>query len=239
MQLIITESTNDFHREAAAIVSRQVMQKPDSLLGLATGDTTVGIYEWMIRYHQELGIDYSQCKTCNLDEYVGVAAEDPRSCCYRINEGLLDHINIKKENTYVPSGIYDPPEKELAVFEETIERFGGIDLMVLGIGQNGHIAFNEPGSSFDSTFSLVPISQSTIKAKAGLFGGEDKVPHLGISMGIRDIMKSRVILMVASGISKREVTEKILNGPVTEDVPASVVKLHPHVMFLVDRAALG
>ena len=239
MRLIITETQNDFHRESAVIVSQQVLRKPDSLIGLATGDTTVGIHQWMIRFHQEMGIDYSQCKTCNLDEYVGVAAEDPCSCRWRINDGLLNHLNIRMENTYVPNGLCAPPEKELDVFKETVEKFGGVDLQILSIGQNGHIAFNEPGTSFDSTYRLAPISQSTFEAKAGLFGGEDKVPRFGISMGIRDVMMAKTILLVASGAHKAEMVRHIMNGPITEDIPATVVRLHPDAVFVVDRAAAG
>jgi len=237
MRIIITETVDAFHKEAAVHISRQVLMKPESLIGFATGDTTVGIHEWMIRYHRETGVDYSRSKACILDEYVGVAANDPRGCCWRIKDGLFNHLNILPENIYIPDGMSVPPEKELHVFEKTIKSFGGIDLQVLSIGQNGHIAFNEPGTPFDSSYRLAPISQSTVKAKAKLFGGEDKVPRTGISMGIRDIMMAKMILLVASGSHKSEVIRQIVQGPLTENVPATVLRLHPNVLVIIDKAA--
>ena len=237
MQVIVADTIDDFHKEAAGFVSRQVLQKPDSLLGFATGDTTVGIHKWIIRYYKETGVDYSRCKACVLDEYVGIAADDPRGCCWRINDGLFDHLNLLSGNIYIPDGLSDPPENELDVFKNAIENFGGIDLQVLSVGQNGHIAFNEPGTPFESTYRLAPISQNTVKAKAELFGGEDKVPRFGISMGIRDIMMAKKILLVASGHQKSEVIRQVVQGPVTEDVPATVVRLHPEVVVVVDKKA--
>ena len=237
MQMIITETVEDFHKESAAFVSRQVLQKPDSLVGFATGDTTVGIHDWIIRYHNEMGVDYSRCRACILDEYAGIAAEDPRGCGWRIRDGLLDHLNILPENIYIPNGMTTPPEKELGVFEKTIKSFGGIDLQVVSIGQNGHIAFNEPGTPFDSSYRLAPISPSTVKAKSGLFGGEDQVPRVGISMGIRDIMMARTILLVACGSHKSTVIRQVVYGPLSEDVPATVLRLHPNVVVVIDKAA--
>ena len=237
MELIVVETELEFARTAAAEVSRQVIVKPESLIGLATGNTTIDIFNWMVRLHEELGIDYSRCKTCNLDEYAGVAPEAPASCRYRINEQLLGKININIENTYVPNGLCAPPEKELDVFRETVERFGGIDLQVLSIGGNGHIAFNEPGTPFESTYRIAPISDSTIRAKASLFGGEDKVPRYGITMGIKDICLAKKILLVAKGRHKAEAISKVVNGPLTEDIPATVLMLHPNLTIIVDRAA--
>ena len=237
MNLTITETETDFEREAAMRISKQVLLKPDSVIGLATGNTTNNIYEWMIKLHRELDIDYSGVKTCNLDEYVGVSGDDRCSCRYRIKEGLLKHINIKMENTYVPNGLKEPIDQELKIFEETVERFGGIDLMLLGVGDNGHIAFNEPGTPFNSIYRIAPISQSTIEAKSKMFGGRDKVPAYGISMGIRNIMVSRKILLVAKGLHKAAVIKKIMDGDVSVDVPASVLMLHPDVEILIDRSA--
>ena len=144
MKIIIKEDSGAFDREGALFMSRQALRKPDTCFGLATGETTRNIYTITAELHKDLNIDYSLCKTCNLDEYVGISGNDRRSCRYRINETLLNKINIKPENTYVPDGLCDPIEKELTVFRERIESFGGIDLLVLGIGNNGHVAFNEP-----------------------------------------------------------------------------------------------
>ena len=239
MTLTVLDSELDFDREAAAQVSKQVLIKPDSLIGLATGNTTQNIYSWIVRFHKELGIDYSQAKTCNLDEYMGISADDSRSCRYRINQSLLNHINIKYENTYVPNGKTQPPEQELKVFKERVDGFGGIDLQILGIGANGHIGFNEPGTPFDSTYRIAPISQNTIEDKAGMFGGRENVPHYGLTMGIRDIMAARKILLVAKGSSKAPIIKKILSGVLTTDVPASVLLLHPNWEILIDRQAAG
>jgi len=237
MKIIVMETTEAFDRQGALIIMRQALKKPDSTFGLATGDTTRNMYALAAELHRELGVDYSLCKSCNLDEYAGVSAEDKRSCRYRINEVLLDKINIKPENTYVPNGLREPPEEELALFKEKIEKFGGIDLLILGIGTNGHIGFNEPGTPLDSSFRIAPISEKTRKEKAALFGGSELVPKFGISMGIRDIMMAREILLVAKGRAKAEAIRSIVHGPMTVDMPASVVRLHPDLVILIDKDA--
>ena len=237
MKIIITENTEAFDSEGALFFTRQVLKKPDTTFGIATGDTTYNIYALAARLHKELAVDYSHSKTCNLDEYVGVSAKDKWSCRFRIDEVLLEKINIKPENTYVPNGLCDPPERELSIFKEKIESFGGIDLLILGIGVNGHIGFNEPGTLFDSGFHIAPISAETRTAKAALFGGPEKVPKFGISMGIRDIMMAREILLVAKGRSKAEAIRSIVHGPMTTDVPASVVRVHPNLVILIDKDA--
>ena len=237
MKIIIMESAEAFDREGALTITRQALKKPDTTFCVATGDTTHNMYALAAKLHKELGVDYSLCKTCNLDEYAGIAAEDKRSCSYRINEVLLKKINIKPENTYVPSGLSDPPEKELLVFREKIEKFGGIDLLVLGIGANGHIAFNEPGTPFDSVFRVAPISEATRKDKALLFGGFDETPKYGISMGIRDVMMARSIFLAAKGRNKADVIRRIVEGPMAADVPASVVRVHPDLTVLIDKDA--
>ena len=237
MTIAIMDNEADFDREVAVRVTKQVLIKPDSLIGLATGNTTLNIYDWIVKLHKELGVDYSKAKTCNLDEYIGIAPDDKHSCRYRIDHSLLKHINVKYENTYVPNGLSQPPEMELKVFRDTVERFGGIDLQILSIGENGHIAFNEPGTPFDSTYHIAAISQNTIEAKTGFFNGSDNVPRYGITMGIKDIMAARKILLVAKGSNKAPIIKKILGGNVTIDVPASVVLLHPNLEVLIDRLA--
>jgi glucosamine-6-phosphate deaminase len=237
LKLIIAKTPQNLDQEAALFFTRQAIEKPGSFFALATGDTTKNMYTQVAHLHRELGVDYAECKTCNLDEYVGLPANDRRSCRYRINEILLNKINIKSENTYVPDGLCDPPEKELVVFRDTIERFGVIDLMILGIGNNGHIGFNEPGTPFDSTFRIAPISQNTRKDKSPMFDGADRVPEWGITMGIRDIIMARRILLLAKGRGKAGVIRQIVKGPLTEDVPATVVRLHAHLTIMVDSEA--
>jgi len=177
MKIIIADNEQCFDREGALFFTRQALKKPDTTFGIATGDTTRNIYTLAAELYKELKIDYSLCKTCNLDEYAGVSADDKRSCRYRINETLLNKINIKPEYTYVPNGLNDPPQRELEIFREKIESFGGIDLLILGIGINGHIGFNEPGTPFDSSFRLAPLSEDTRKDKTKLFGRLDHVPN--------------------------------------------------------------
>jgi glucosamine-6-phosphate deaminase len=237
MRVIVADTVRAFDREAALFITRQALIKPGSFFAFATGDTTKNIYALVSDLHRELGVDYSACKACNLDEYAGVDGNDQRSCGFRIRESILNRINLKGENIYTPNGLSDPAEKELGIFKETIEGFGGIDLLVLGIGNNGHIGFNEPGTPFDSSFRLAPLSEKTRIDKSGLFGGEDKVPRYGITMGIRDIMMARRILLVAKGQSKAEAVRSIVNGPLTEDMPATVTRLHPDLVILVDREA--
>jgi glucosamine-6-phosphate deaminase len=237
LKLITLETSQSFDREAALFFTRQAVKNPDSFFALATGDTTKNMYALVADLHRELGVDYSSCKTCNLDEYVGLAMDDKRSCRYRINETLLSKINIKIENTYVPNGLCNPPERELEIFRDTIQRFGGIDLLILGIGNNGHVGFNEPGTSFDSTFRIAPISQNTQKDKSGMFNGMDNVPRFGITMGIRDIMMARNILLLAKGKGKAGVIRQIVHGPLSEDIPATVVRLHPSLTIIIDDEA--
>jgi glucosamine-6-phosphate deaminase len=237
LKLIILETPQSFDREAALLFTRQAIKKPDSFFALATGETTKNMYALIVDLYRNLEVDYSCCKTCNLDEYAGLAIDDKRSCRYRINETLLSKINIRMENTYVPNGLCNPLERELEIFKDTIQRFGGIDLLILGIGNNGHIGFNEPGTSFDSTFRIAPISQNTQRDKSGMFGGVDNVPRFGITMGIRDIMMAREILLLAKGKSKADVIRQIVQGPLTENVPATVVRLHPALTVLADSEA--
>jgi len=237
MKIIITENEEKFDREGAVLFTRQALKKPDTTFALATGDTTRNIFALAAVMHNELKVDYSLCKTCNLDEYAGVAADDKRSCRYRINEVLLDKINIKKENTYVPDGLCSPPEKELEIFKKKIESFGGIDYLIMGIGSNGHIGFNEPGTPLDSSFRVAELSLETRKDKIKVFGSFDQTPKFGITMGIRDIMASREILLAAKGKSKAEVIRRIVHGDLSIDVPASAVRLHPSLTILADKEA--
>ena len=237
MNIIIKENPQAFDLEGALLFTRQALKKPDTTFGIATGETTRVMYALVAKLHKELKVDYSLCKTCNLDEYVGIAAHDKHSCCYRINELLLHQINIKPENTYIPNGLSDPPVKELEVFKEKIAYFGGMDFLVLGIGTNGHIAFNEPGTPFDSNFHIAQLSEKTRIDKALFFGGRDQVPVFGITMGIRNIMMAREILAVAKGRDKAEAVRRIVQGPMMVDIPASALRIHPVITMLIDKEA--
>lgn len=237
MKLIIKESCEEFYNEAAAEVSRQVITKQDSVIGLATGNTTVGIYRSMVRMHKAFNIDYSRVTTINLDEYVGINPSLLVSCYSRICKDLLNDINIDKSNIYVPNGMTEPIEKECDTFEHKLVACGGIDLQILSIGENGHIAFNEPGTAFDTKIHIADIANTTVEAKAALFGSKEKVPRKGITMGIRTIMMAKKIMLVANGRSKADIIYKTLFGPVTEDIPSSVLQLHSELVVVLDKEA--
>jgi glucosamine-6-phosphate deaminase len=237
MKIIVKETAEAFDKEGALLFTRQAIKKPDTTFGIATGETTKNIYHLVTMLHKELNVDYSRCKTCNLDEYIGLAGVDQRSCKYRINEGLLNKINIKPENIYIPDGLCDPPERELDIFREKVEQFGGLDFLILGIGINGHIGFNEPGTPFDSGFRIAPLSEKTRTEKAVFFGGGERMPTHGISMGIRDIMMAKEILLAAKGPSKAEAISRIVKGPMADNVPATVVRVHPNLTILIDKDA--
>lgn len=187
--------------------------------------------------HEEEGLDLSRVVTFNLDEYVGLPPAHPQSYRYFMNENLFNHINIRMENTHVPNGSVDDLQKSCREFEELIKEFGGIELQLLGIGPNGHIGFNEPGSSFNSRTRAVDISEQTRKRNAGFFSSAEEVPPRAITMGIETIMEAEKIILLASGERKRDIVAKSVEGPITKDVPASILQKHPNCLFLLDKAA--
>ena len=237
MEIVVKEDVSAFCRAVAMEVSRQILVRPNSVIGLATGKTTLGIHAELVKVHEQWEIDYSRVSTFNLDEYVGLDPRDPRSCRARTLAQFLDHVNIRRENIHVPDGTATSLEQECRDYEEQIARCAGVDVQILSLGTNGHIAFNEPGTSFDTVTRIAPIAEATIVAKAEQFGSREAVPKEGFTMGIKSIMRSKRIFLVASGEHKAEAITKALYGPVTTDVPASVVQLHPCVAVIVDRAA--
>lgn len=227
--------TEGFDRYVAQIFTQQVLQKPDSTLCFATGDTTENIFKELVRIKKELDIDFSQIKAVNLDEYVGVQKESPTSCYYRICRDLYTPLGISK--FYVPIASADEAEEECIRFKKVIDDFGGIDLMLLSVGTNGHIAFNEPGTPWALGIHIAEISASTVAAKSNLFGGAENVPKHGVTMGVSTVMQAREIVMVAKGSHKKQIMKAILDGPVTPDVPGSVMQLHPKVTAILDNSA--
>lgn len=227
----------DFDRAAARYIVKRVLEKPDATICFATGDTTRKIFDEIIRLKEELQVDFSRIHAVNLDEYVGVDPLDPASCCYRIRESLYDPLGLTEAQFHVPVSPDGDGEKAIRIFEEKLRDFGGMDLLLLSVGGNGHIAFNEPGTPFGLGIHIAPITESTKNAKAELFGGFDKVPDAGVSMGVSDVMQAREILFVAKGSHKAAIVDKAINGPVTEAVPASVLQLHPNVVALLDEDA--
>lgn len=226
-------------RVVANIISAQVIMKPDCVLGLATGSTPIGTYEQLIRWYEKGDLDFSQVHSINLDEYRGLSPENDQSYRYFMNTHLFDKINIDKKNTYVPDGLEPDSEKACRDYEEIIHAHGGVDLQILGLGHNGHIGFNEPGSAFEKETHCVKLSENTRQANARFFASLEEVPTEAYTMGIKSIMQAKKIVVIVSGESKNEIVKRAFNGPITPEVPASVLQLHNDVTLVGDEAALA
>ena len=238
MRIYLSEDYKAMSRRAANIISAQVITKPDSVLGLATGGTPVGAYQQLVEWYKKGDLSFAEIKTVNLDEYLGLSPHHEQSYRYFMQVNLFDHIDIKPENTYVLDGLAKNPQAECAAYNRLIRRLGGIDLQLLGIGYNGRIAFNEPGDDFGLETHMVDLSESTIDANQRLFDSRDEMPRHALSMGIKNIMNARRILVVVSGEEKADIVCRAFAGRVTKDVPASVLQLHPDVTLVGDKAAL-
>ena len=225
-------------RITANILSAQIIMKPDCVLGLATGSTPISAYENLIRRYESGDLDFSSVHSINLDEYRGLDPENDQSYRYFMNTHLFDHINIDKKNTFVPDGMEKDAEKACQDYDEIIRSHGGIDLQLLGLGHNGHIGFNEPSDSFAKGTHLVTLAESTVTANARFFASASDVPKEAYTMGIRSIMQAKMILVMACGEGKKEIIKKAFYGPITPQVPASVLQLHPNVILVGDKAAL-
>lgn len=236
MKIIVVENFEKMSEEVAKLVQGQIARKPDSVLGLATGSTPLGVYELLAKYHTQ-GTDFSQITTFNLDEYVGLGPDHPQSYRHYMQENLFSKVNVDPSRTFIPNGITEDLEAECQRYEELIKEAGGIDLQLLGIGSNAHIGFNEPGTPFGAITQVVDLAESTIKDNARFFASIDEVPTKAISMGIKSIMQAKSIILMANGESKADAIYASVKGPVTPEVPASVLQLHPAVTFVVDQAA--
>lgn len=232
MKVIEAKNYNDLSRKAANILSAQVILKPDAVLGLATGSTPIGTYKQLVEWYNKGDIDFSLTSTVNLDEYVGLPENDVNSYRYFMNDNLFDHINIDKKKTNVPNGMASDIQAECKRYNELIKRLGGIDMQLLGIGHNGHIGFNEPGQAFEKMTHVVELGESTRDANKRFFGDISKVPTHAITMGIKSIMQARKIVLIANGSDKEAIMEKALHGPVTPEVPASILQLHPDLTVI-------
>lgn len=237
MRVVIESDADGVSRRAARFVANLVRRKPNCVLGLATGSTPLGTYKELIRMHQEEGLDFSQVTSFNLDEYAGLDPEHDQSYRYFMQENLFRHINIDPKRTHVPDGRAEDLEAYCQHYEEMIKDAGCIDLQVLGIGRDGHIAFNEPGSSLGSRTRLKTLTGETITDNARFFGSEDKVPRLAITMGVGTILESRQCLLLALGSSKAQAVQGTIEGPVTAQVTASALQLHRDVIAVVDEEA--
>ncbi len=229
----------DMSRKAANIISAQVILKPNSVLGLATGSTPIGAYQQLIEWYNKGDLDFSEVVSVNLDEYKGLAPDNDQSYNYFMHHNLFDHINIKPENTHLPNGLETDIHKECARYDAVIHSTGGVDLQLLGIGHNGHIGFNEPREAFEKGTHCVELTESTIDANKRFFEKEEDVPRYAYTMGIKTIMQAKCILLVASGIGKAQIVRDAFFGPVTPLVPASVLQLHNNVILVGDEDALS
>lgn len=239
MKILSAADYDDMSRKAANIISAQVILYPDSVLGLATGSTPLGVYRQLVEWYRKGDIDFSKVRSVNLDEYVGLSQEHDQSYHYYMKENFFRHINIKPENTNVPDGLVKDTNAECARYDRLIADLGGIDLQLLGIGHTGHIGFNEPDQDFNKMTHKVELKQKTIDANARFFNSADEVPKYALTMGMKAIMQAKKILLVASGESKAEILYRSLFGPVTPAVPASILQLHPDVTIVADKAALS
>lgn len=239
MKIIKTRDYQDMSRKSANIISAQVILKPDSVLGLATGSSPIGTYEKLVDWCSKGDIDFSLVKTVNLDEYVGLTTENPCSYYYFMKEHLFNHININLDNTNIPNGTETNSEKECLRYDQTIASLGQIDLQLLGLGNNGHIGFNEPCDTFKKSTFCVELTQSTIDANARFFDRVDQIPRYAYTMGIGSIMSAKKILLVVHGEAKAEILRDVIEGPITPMVPASVLQLHNDVTIVADESALS
>lgn len=238
MKVLVEKDYESMSKKAGEIFIEAISKKPDIVLGLATGSTPIGMYKEIIRAYKEDGLDLSKVKTFNLDEYVGLSPDHPSSYRYFMNNELFNHININKENTYVPDGKAENMEEYCKIYDEMIEKAGRIDIQVLGIGENGHIAFNEPDEALSVGTNIVKLTEDTIEVNSRFFDSIEEVPKTAITVGMGSILKARKIILLANGVKKAPVIKRLLNeNKVTTQLPVSFLLLHPDVTVIVDEAA--
>lgn len=228
---------SDMSEMAAEIVFKLLIDNERKVLGLATGGTPEGFYRFLVKKIQANSVPLNDLYTVNLDEYIGLSAEDPNSYHQYMKENLFQYLQISKGQTHLPNGDAEDIIQECTRYEQLIHGLGGIDLQVLGVGSNGHIGFNEPGSSFEGRTQVVDLATSTVEANARFFENEDEVPRQAITMGIKTIMESKNILLLASGVEKAEAIYQLVHGEVTEDCPVTVLQKHSNVTVIADEKA--
>lgn len=239
MRIISVSNYNAVSFHVARLLSAQIMLKPNAVLGLATGSSPVGAYQQLIADCKDNLLDFSKIRTVNLDEYVGLAPSHPQSYRYFMDENLFNHVNIQKENTFTPYGIAKDLEKECTDYSQRIVDFGGIDLQLLGIGSNGHIGFNEPCDHFTCGTHVAKLAPSTIEDNKRFFDTIDQVPKEAISMGIREIMQARSVVLIASGKNKAQAVADCFFGKITPEAPGSILQLHPNFTLVADMDAMS
>ena len=237
MNIIVTKDYEEMSKKAAEYFSEVIKAKPDAVLGLATGETPVGMYNCLIDGYKKGELDFSSVKSVNLDEYYPISPDNDQSYRYFMNNKLFDHVNIDKNNTSVPNGEAKDVEEACRKYEEHIDSLGGIDIQVLGIGRNGHIGFNEPDAELIPYTHLTALTESTIEANARFFESENDVPKHALTMGIKSVFKARKIVILASGVSKSEAILAMTKGNISTQCPASLLCLHSDVTLICDEDA--
>lgn len=239
MRIYKVKDYEELSKKAANIIASQVTLKPDCVLGLATGSTPIGTYENLAEKYNAGELDFSEVTSVNLDEYKGLDSSNDQSYRYFMNHNLFSKINIPMERTNVPDGTEEDSQKACSSYDKIIEDLGGIDLQLLGLGHNGHIGFNEPADHFPKGTHCVDLTESTIQANKRFFENEADVPRQAYTMGIKTIMDARMVLVIVNGEGKADILNKVINGPVTPQVPASILQLHPNAVIIADEAALS
>lgn len=239
MRIYLCKDYQGMSRQAANLISAQVIMKPECVLGLATGSTPIGTYDQLVEWVQKKDLSFARVRSVNLDEYRGLSGDHEQSYRYFMQKHLFDRVDICLENTNVPNGLAEDPDAECARYDALIESLGGIDLQLLGMGRNGHIGFNEPGDSFQLGTHVVDLAPSTIEANKRFFASESDVPRQAMTMGIMHIMQAKKILVAVSGEDKADAVARAFTGPVTPQIPASILQIHPDVVLVGDRAALS
>lgn len=239
MRVIQLESEEKLHELVAQEIIQRIQNNPKVVLGLATGSTPIGVYRKLVEDHKKNGTSYKQVTTFNLDEYIGLSPDHPQSYHAYMKEHLFEHIDIPSNQAHLPNGLASDLNVECQQYEQLIQQAGGIDLQILGIGLNGHIGFNEPGTPFSSETHVVRLTESTRQANSRFFTSIEEVPTHAITMGLNSIMRSKEIFLLITGKQKSEIFHRLMEENVSEVLPASILKHHPNVVVYVDHAAAG
>lgn len=237
VNIIKVKSPEEMGSAAADIFESLIRTKPACVLGLATGSTPIPLYRELVKREKEGKIDFTRVRSANLDEYKGLAPTHPQSYRYFMQDNLFDHVSIKPENTIVPDGLAEDVEAMCAEYERKIEDMGGVDIQLLGLGHDGHIGFNEPCDHFPKMTHEVELTAMTREANTRFFSSIDEVPTAAFTMGIGTVMAAKQVLMIVTGADKAEILEKVFFGPVTPEVPGSILQMHPDVTLICDEAA--
>ena len=237
MNLRVVNSYEELSKVAASEFSKVIKEKPNAILGLATGGSPIGMYKELIKMYENKELDFSKITTVNLDEYIGLNPEHSQSYRYFMNDNLFNHINIDVANTFVPNGLAKDLEVECKEYDKRIIELGGIDIQLLGVGNNGHIAFNEPDEQLSAGTHVISLTENTIEANARFFDNINDVPRKAITMGVGGIMKAKKIILIASGASKAEAIKGLFSGKITTENPASMLQMHRDVTVIVDKEA--